>query len=600
MNTRLARTLIAALVAGLFAPVAAAESNAALLKKIEALSAELARLKSQVEASSANAAASQKATEALQQRVVQSEERVVKTEERIASSEERVAKAEEKSSERWLTIGGDYQFRVDRMGGQTKPFTDVTATFANAQQQLQANFFANPTPANGAMLTGLMGFAQGMAGVRTYNEARSFLGANAAMLGGLQSYAAQVPAYKPENQALYTNRFGLDLHAKATQDVSVSARLVMYKTFGAGDDDAVTNAGSAPYFADRVGVFDGTLGHVPSSSYLNVDRAFATWSNIADQDIWFSVGRRPSTHGAPSNLRLNTPRPGNGGTPSLLVDYAFDGMTIGWAPDIDGLPGAYAKICYGRGFESGFRSTPGNSLQDTDMLGVAVIPIDTDPLRVWLQWNRGMNIFDAPKMRDTYFGNTMPKANLGDIDWYGLGAMGTLKRVGVGDLNYFADLGMSVTHPNDNVSAQFGFQGLLTGAFFNPEAPKDKTGTAIALGLRYDLPSKTKLGAEYNHGSKNWITFAPAATDMWTSKVGTRGNVYELYLIQELAGKPVSSHLAKAFVRLGLQYYDFQYTGSNNWVGAPVKMSSVNAGTMMATTPLDHAYNAYATFEVKF
>ena len=45
MNTRLARTLIAALVAGLFAPVAGAESNAELLKKIEALSAELARLK---------------------------------------------------------------------------------------------------------------------------------------------------------------------------------------------------------------------------------------------------------------------------------------------------------------------------------------------------------------------------------------------------------------------------------------------------------------------------------------------------------------------------------------------------------------------------
>ena len=602
MNTRLARTLIAALVAGLFAPVAGAESNAELLKKIEALSAELARLKSQVEASSANAAASQKATEELKQRVVQSEARAAKTEERAIASEERLAKAEDKSTERWLTIGGDYQFRVDRMGGQTKPFTDVTALFGIAEQSLMTEFFRDQAT-YGPQLFGMMNFAQRMAGVRTYNEALAFRADNAAMVTALRnSYgrAAQVPAYKPENQALYTNRFGLDLHAKATQDVSVSARLVMYKTFGAGDDDAVTNAGSAPYFADRVGVFDGTLGHVPSSSYLNVDRAFATWSNIADQDIWFSVGRRPSTHGAPSNLRLNTPRPGNGGTPSLLVDYAFDGMTVGWAPDIDGLPGAYAKLCYGRGFESGFRSTPGNSLQDTDMLGVAVIPIDTDPLRVWLQWNRGMNIFDAPKMRDTYFGNTMPKANLGDIDWYGAGAMGTLKRVGSGDLNYFADLGMSVTHPNNNVSSQFGFQGLLTGGFFNPEAPRDKTGTAIALGLRYDLPSKTKLGVEYNHGSKNWITFAPAATDMWTSKVGTRGNVYELYLIQELNSKPVSSHLAKAFVRLGLQYYDFQYTGSNNWVGAPVKMSSVNAGTMMATTPLDHAYNAYATFEVKF
>ena len=30
------------------------------------------------------------------------------------------------------------------------------------------------------------------------------------------------------------------------------------------------------YFADRVGVFDGVLGHVPSNSYLNVDRAYAT------------------------------------------------------------------------------------------------------------------------------------------------------------------------------------------------------------------------------------------------------------------------------------------------------------------------------------
>ncbi len=579
MKTRHVRTLIGVLVAGLFLPIQArAESNVELLKRIEALSQELTRLKGQIEANNAATTANRQATEELR---------------------EKVGKAEEKSSERWLTIGGDYQFRADSLWGETKPFTDVSATFANAQAQLQAAFFANPTPATGAALTGLMQFAQNMSGVRTYQQAQSFMGANAAMMGALGNFAAQVPAYKPRNDTLYTNRFGLDLSAKATQDVTVNARLVMYKTFGAGDDDAVTNSGSAPYFADRVGVFDGTLGHIPSSSYLNVDRAFATWSNIADQDIWFSVGRRPSTHGAPSNLRLNTPRPGNGGTPSLLVDYAFDGMTVGWAPDIEGLPGAYGKICYGRGFESGFRSTPGNSLQDTDMLGVSIIPIDTDPLRVWMQWNRGFKIFDAPKMRDTYFGNTMPKINLGDIDWYGLGAMGTLKQVGVGDLNYFADLGMSVTHPNNNVSAQFGFQGLLTGGFFNPESPRDKTGTAIALGVRYDLPSRTKLGLEYNHGSKNWITFAPAATDMWTSKVGTRGNVYEVYLIQELASRPISSHLAKTFVRLGFQYYDFQYTGSNNWVGAPVKISDVN-GQMMTTTPLDNAYNAYATFEVKF
>jgi hypothetical protein len=158
---------------------------------------------------------------------------------------------------------------------------------------------------------------------------------------------------------------------------------------------------------------------------------------------------------------------------------------------------------------------------------------------------------------------------------------------------------LSRTHPNNNVSAQFGFQGLLTGGFFAPEAPTDKTGHAIAVGLRYDLPSRTKIGLEYNRGSKNWITFAPAADDVWTAKAGARGNVYELYAIQEFGGKAVSSFGSKAFVKIGAQYYDFKYTGSNNWVGAPVRIADVN-GQFSALTPLKKAWNIYGTFEVKF
>jgi hypothetical protein len=593
MNRRFSKRLLAALVAGIWLPLAAHAADDALIKRIDALSREIEQLKQQVKAS---------------------EERTGKS---TAELKSQVAKAADKSLAKWLDIGGDYRFRVDSLKGETKAFTDVNATFANAQQRLQADFFANPSTAAGSSayfgaaaaggmstagaLSALMNFSQGMAAVRTIDQAQAFVAnpANAGLINGIGGFAAAVPSYEPENSTLYTNRFGLDVHAKATQDVTVNARLLMYKTFGAQDDAATSNSGNAPFFADRVGVFDGTLGHVPSNSYVNVDRAYATWSNIADQDMWFSVGRRPSTNGAPSNVKLNDARPGNGGTPSLLVDYAFDGMTLGYAPDIDGLPGAYGKVCYGRGFESGFRQTPGNSLADTDMLGVALIPIDTDPLRVWLQWNRGFNIFDAPSMSGTYFGDTSAKANLGDIEWWGAGAMGKIKKVGPGDLNWFADIGLSVTHPNQNVSSQFGFQGLLTGAFFAPEAPSSKKGTALALGLRYDLPSNTKLGFEYNHGSKNWITFAPAADDMWTSKVGARGDVYDLYLIQELDRKPISSYFSKAFFRIGYQYYDFQYTGSNNWVGAPVKMSEVN-GQMMTTTPLSRAHNLYATFEVKF
>ncbi|MFH0783468.1 MAG: DUF3373 domain-containing protein [Pseudomonadota bacterium] len=513
---------------------------------------------------------------------------------------------ETKSVGKWLTIGGDYRFRYDYLKGKTKPFTDVTSTFANAQNKMQQGYFGAVAAGDSANaqfwagnIVGMTAFSQQMTGVKTFSQAQAFLGANQQLLGGLSSYAVQVPAYEPENKSLYTNRFDIDLHAKATENVTVNARLAMYKVFGSQDDSAVAVDGNTPYFADRVGVFDGTIGHVPSSSYMNVDRAYATLSNIADEPIWFSVGRRPSTNGAPSNLKLNNERPGNGGTPSLLVDYAFDGMTIGYAPDIDALPGAYAKICYGRGFESGYEYTAGNSLEDTDMVGIAVIPIDTDPLRIWLQWNRGINIFDFPTMDNTYFGNTAAKTNLGDIDWYGAGFMSTLKKVGPGNLNIFSDFALSKTHPNDNVSSQAGFQGLLTGGFFDPEAPSDKSGWAVSAGLRYDLPTKTKLGLEYNHGSKNWITFAPAADDMWTSKVGTRGNVYEAYVIQEFNYKPISSYFSKTFFRLGYQYYDFEYTGSNNWVGAPVAIGDVN-GQMMLMAPVKEAHNVYLTFEVKF
>lgn len=604
MKKSVSKHALAGLILGLAVPVVVHAADDELIRKIETLSREIEQLRSQVNAND--------------QKVKAVEEARARTD--AASAEElknEVKRIEDKSLGKWLTFGGDFQFRADSLRGETKPFTDVNATFQNAQQKLQGDFFANPSSAPGSSsffgaaaagslstagaLTALSQFSQAMGAVQTVDQARAFLGTpgNQGLVQGLGGFAVQVPAYKPKNTSLLTNQVGLDVKAKATQDVSFAGRLLMTKTFGGQDDTAIVNNGTAPFFADRVGVFDGTLGHVPSTSYAAVDRAYATWSNIADRDMWFSVGRRPTTGGASSHLHLNNPAPGTGGVPSLLIDYAFDGMTLGYAPDIDGLPGAFAKLCYGRGYESGFRSTPANAIKDTDMLGISLVPIDTDKLRVWLQWNRGMNIFDAPTMSNTYFGNTVPRTNLGDIDWYGAGVMRTFKNMGSGNLNLFLDAGVSVTHPNQNVSSQFGFQGLMTGGFFQPEAPSSKTGTAIAMGLRYDLPSKTKLGFEFNHGSKNWITFAPAADDMWTSKAGVRGNVYEAYVIQELKSVPISSVNSKAFFRLGARYYDFQYTGSNNWVGAPVKISDVQ-GQMMTLTPLSKAYDLYATFEVKF
>jgi Protein of unknown function (DUF3373) len=652
MRKTVLKLVLSALVTGMLVPMAVQAADDELQMKIDKLSKEVADLKGSVK------------------------------------------KVEDKSLGKWLTIGGEYQFRMDSLHGTTVPYSDAIGTMGT----MVGNFLNDPTVAGASgnptalsyLMAGKSGvlftpqqfgiilndyMPQAMFNFMTNGSLNSVIGSYMATygsvdavlaakgltsqqsailntlsnkgvmtavitkLGGgnfaagqaafqgmiaslatslgttpekaallantalLQSFLGagspnlkQIPAFKPKNETLYTNKFGLDLTAKATQDITVHAKLDMYKAFGSQSDQ--TTAGD--FFADRVGVFDGTLSHVPSNSLLNVDRAFATWSNIADQPVWFSVGRRPSTNGAPSNLRLNNERPGNGGTPALLVDYAFDGLTLGYAPDIDMLPGAYAKVCYGRGFDSGIK-TPTNSIKDTDMLGIAIIPVDTDPLRVWLQWNRGFNIFDFPAMNNTVFGNTAPSVNLGSIDWYGLGAMSTLKKVGPGNLNFFTDFGMSVAHPGGNVSENAGFQGLMSGEFFAQDTNRqDRFGWAVYAGIRYDLPSRTKLGFEFNHGSKNWITFAPAADDMWTSKVGTRGNVFEPYIIQELNLKPISSYLSKAFFKIGYQYYDFEYTGSNNWVGAPKKISQIQPTDLMLMTPLKSAHDIYGTFEVKF
>lgn len=438
-------------------------------------------------------------------------------------------------------------------------------------------------------------------------------------------FARGVPGYTPANETLFTNRFGINIKATPAEDISVKARLVMYKIWGHQTMTPVQGA----YAADRTtGPNDGTIGHVPSDSIIRADYAYATVSNIAGEPIWFSVGRRPSTSGIPGNLRQNAEKQGTAGIPNLMVDYAFDGMTAGYAPDIERLPGAYAKICYGRGFDSGFNTSSNVSpIKDTDFLGVNVVPYDADGIHVELQWQKGWNIFDAPSdgMPQTveavpgsgmYLTVNRPVGgNLGDIDW--LGGVVTGK---VGSLNLFVSAAMSKTKPNGNtlqmpfftVAGAGSLDGTYNGGFGllyddDPMTPgvdqESHDGSAIYLGGRYDFASTgTKIGAEYNQGSQYWVGMVPAGDDLWTSKLGTRGTVYEIYVIQELKNKPLTKR-GKAFVRLGYQLYQFDYTGSNSWIGAPKKISDLNSmdpsGTQMFT-PLTEAKDIYLTFDVQF
>jgi hypothetical protein len=469
----------------------------------------------------------------------------------------------------WLEIGGDYQFRYDMLSGKVHDYMQYTFNSATGQP---AATVAGP----GGIFTRI--------------------------------YSMGVNGHDVSNDSLMTNKFDLHLKAKATEDVTVKAKLNMYKIWGNQTAD------STFYSPDKSGVFDGNSGHVPEDNTVRVDYAYATWSNIAGVPAWFSVGRRPSTGGSPSNLRANTEKIGTAGVPSFLIDYAFDGMTFGYAPDINALPGAYAKFCYGRGYESGYHSSKNdpNTLKDVDMIGVNIVPLDTTKIHVEVQYDRAYHMMSNPPV--AAFGAV--QANIGDIEQAGILVTGKAEKLGPGDLNWFASAGMSKTHPNDNgYTVPFGDDGTASTGHYgyatygllydDPDFGGKKeshTGSAIYIGARYDLPSRTKIGLEYNQGSKYWIAFAPAADDMIASKVGTRGQVYEAYIIQELNQTAISKY-GKAFFKLTYQYYDFEYTGSNGWLGAPKKISELNTSNPMNTQMypvLDTASDIYLTFNVTF
>jgi hypothetical protein len=444
----------------------------------------------------------------------------------------------------WLEIGGDYQFRYDNLKGKVHEYYDFQDVLP-----WQLGGMTTPPPAT-------------------------------------------VKGYDVKNDAIMTNRFGLNIKAKAVEDVTVKARLIMYKIWG----HETSNPIDGLYFADRfMGSNDGTVGHIPQDNTLRVDYGYATWSNIGQMPLWFSVGRRPSTGGVPTNIKNNSEKVGTGGIPAILVDYAFDGMTVGYAPDIEALPGMYAKLCYGKGFDSGFVANNGtSSLKDTDFLGLNAALYDTDALHAELQYQKGWHIFDAPS-------DAGVQHNLGDIDWIGGVAMGK-----AANINWFVSAAQSKTHPNDELyTVQTGATPPsvgVAGLLYDAGSKESHSGTAFYVGGRYDIASTgTKIGAEYNQGSKYWIGMVPAADDPWTSKLGTRGSVYELYIIQELKNKAISPK-GEAFFKVGYQYYKFDYTGSNSWIGAPKKISDLASSPANAQmlVPIEKATDIYATFEVRF
>jgi hypothetical protein len=437
-----------------------------------------------------------------------------------------------------------------------------------------------------------------------------------AIFGNLYNQYQPDPSTTYKNDTTYTNRFRLNFRAKAMENVEFKARLAMYKVWGMQNNTAdysYNNGMGGGQFMLSSLAFDGSASRQPQDSVLRVDRAFMNWNAIGGTPVWFSIGRRPVTDGPPAHLRMGLDE--KMATPISYMDYPFDGLSLGYAyENLFGIPDAPGRVrlCYGRGFESG-PTDNGNGLNDVDFGGISWDVYSKGSRFLNFQSFGAFNMFNVPdnvtfvnplefavwekdntqyNPLDSNMDLQLNRANLGDIYH-----TSTVYMSKVQDLNYFVTGGWSRT----NARGVDELGTSLLGSWW--EEPKDHDGYSLYMGVRYDLDSLgLKLGAEYNWGSEYWISFTPGHDDLYASKLATRGSVYELYTVYDIPAGAAISKYSKAFIRLGYQHYDYEYTGSGFWLGAPQKVDELANDPLYAQfyVPVDKMDQVYLTMEAWF
>jgi hypothetical protein len=341
---------------------------------------------------------------------------------------------------------------------------------------------------------------------------------------------------------------------------------------------------------------------------------FANWNNVFDMPLWFSAGRRPTTDGPPAQFKLGADK--RMATPMAFMDYPFDGMTIGYAWR-NPWPGR-GRFCAGRGFESG-PTISGEGVNDTDFAGFAFDLYKKDNAFLYLQTFGAFNMMNVPD--NVMFWNPLERAMLqfnqeatdaGERITFANPGNGILDRANLGNIyhtdavwydtigkwDYFAAAGWSRTDPSgyDEVGV-----GLLS-IWWDPDVLKERDGFAGYVGTRYTFDDLgLKVGAEFNYGSKYWIAFTPGNDDLYAAKLATRGWASEAYLIWDIPAGEMISKFGKAFFRLGWIHYNYDYSGSGFWLGAPDNLDDLNDPLKAQfNAPAKTVDSAYLTYEAWF
>lgn len=335
--------------------------------------------------------------------------------------------------------------------------------------------------------------------------------------------------------------------------------------------------------------------------YFMIDRLFLEWRKIMGLPIQGRVGRLPTMgNNSPTHLRLGLDQPEGAFSP--FADLPLDGVSLeaarpegGWLSEAN----LYAAGQEDAGYESAENPF---GLEGTEIYGLGLTVYRNDKASATLLGLAFRNIYNLP--RGVIFSNpfeyaiynadpnynpaanfNLDRKNLGNI--YQLAAQWQAR---TGSLHYFLSGAWSRTDARG--TDKLGTS--LLGSWW--EQPSNRNGYAVYAGARYDFGDlPLELGLEYNYGSKYWIAFGPG------NKLNTRGSVGEIYTIYTL---PRVKIIDRSLLRLGCQYFDFEYTGSGFWLGNPQKIDDLANDPLAIQfyTPVfvTHAVNVYTALDLYF
>jgi len=519
--------------------------------------------------------------EELQKKIDAMESTESEKKEQIKEMDERLNKAELHTATDKISFGIDFRTRADSIH-----YKDIRV----APSSLTNMFFGTyPAGFNGATL------AQAQAAMQ------------AMIAGGM---VPPVDKYDADNDIIFSNRLRLEMKAKVNDQLSFAGRLAAYKVYG--DSTGVKfNQGS---LGDVT--FDGNTSSLPHGDTIRLERAYFNYkNNMGSVPINLSLGRRPSTEGPPLEYRNYSLE---GGSPlASIINWQFDGASLNFGlEDVTNIPGFALKFCYGVGFEGDWGNSSSlsssSSVDDVHMAGFISTLFDNDATSAVLNYAYAWDVTDGftgltvmpfiayknddgtynfEKNYGGYVSRMEPSTNIGD--WQAANLLLRTNLTEQFDKNVDLFLSGSWSHTNPSQISQNPFYEIMGQGLLSSNGNlQSQDGYMVYAGAIFPMPLDARLGLEYNYGSEYWFNFTGAEDSLIGSKLATRGQVVEAYYIQPIFGP-------KFFVQLGGQYYDYEYTGSGNPLGAPVKIDELTSFDALFPV-IDKVWNVYLSATLRY